>query len=170
MAQETMRINGLYTNGVRVRMPGKYIVLILFVPVALVALAAGVWLNMVSHRSAVAAVEYRKSESGVETAYFALPEFLVDLSPDLNGRTAYMKMRASIVLDNEASADTAETIAALQPVVMERLTIFLRALRPEDFKGSEDMARIKREMLRRVNLAIYPANAGEVVIEEIVIQ
>jgi len=170
MAQESARINDLYTNGVRVRMPGKYIVLILFLPVALVALGAGVWLNIMSHRSAVEALEYRKSENGVEAAYFTLPEFLVDLSPDFNGRTAYLKMRASILLDHQETDATAQVLAAMQPVVMERLTIFLRALRPGDFQGSDSMTRIKREMLRRVNLVIAPADAGEVVIEEIVIQ
>ena len=157
-------------GGVRVRTPGKYIILSLFLPVMLVALGAGIWLDVVSKRSALAALEYRKSESGIETAYFTLPEFLVDLSPDLNGRTTYLKMRASIVLNEEDVKEIAMTIDAVRPAVLERLTFFMRELRPEDFQGSEGMARVKREMVRRINIVIAPERIGDVVIEEIVIQ
>jgi len=92
------------------------------------------------------------------------------LSPDLNGRTAYLKMRASIALSDVETNKVAEQIEAAQPVVVERLTFFLRELRPEDFQGSQGMALIKREMLRRVNLVIAPSSAGEIIIEELVIQ
>lgn len=155
---------------VRVRTPGKHIVLFLFVPVVVVAVASGVWLNIQSHRSAVAALEYRTTVSGLKTAYFTLPEMLVDLSPDLDGRTAYLKLRVSLALRDDKPNQTAEQIESVQPAVMERLTFFLRELRPEDFRGSAEMLRVKTEMLRRVNLEIAPATADEIIIEEIVIQ
>lgn len=170
MAQNAALANGSGRVRVRVRTPGKYVVLFFFVPTAIIAVGAGLLLNMLDRRPDVAAVEYRQTESGEKAAYFTLPAFLVDLTPDLNGRTAYLKMRASIVLRDETATETAEQINAVQPAVVERLTFFLRELRPEDFQGSEGMARVKREMLRRVNLAIAPAAADEVVIEELVIQ
>jgi flagellar basal body-associated protein FliL len=170
MAQDAALVNGLYTNRVRVRTPGKYIVLFLFMPVILVALGAGLWLNMKSRQLQIAALEYRMSEAGVETAYYTLPEFLVDLSPDMNGRTAYLQMRASIVLGTEETDEKAQTLDAAQPAIVERLTFFLRVLRPEDFEGSDAQLRLKSEMARRINLVIAPDTVGEVVIEELVIQ
>lgn len=170
MAQHAALNTGFSASRVRVRTPGKYVVLFLFAPVIVVAFGAGIWLNIVSQRSALAALEYRKMENGAKAAYFTLPEFLVDLSPDDDGRTAYLKMRVSISLgDGDANA-TAKQIEAVKPAVVERLTFFLRELRPEDFEGSEGMAQVKREMLRRVNLAIAPSTASDVIIEELVIQ
>lgn len=170
MAQDAALANDMGGARVRVRTPGKYVVIFLFFPVVMVSIGSGLWLNMIERRTAVAALEYRKSDSGEQEAYFTLPEFLVDLAPDRNGRTAYLKMRVSIALRGEEAETTAEQIDAVQPGVVERMNFFLRELRPEDFEGSEGMARVKREMLRRVNIAIAPAEADEVVIEELVIQ
>lgn len=170
MAQMAALANGMSGARMRVRTPGKFIVLILYFPVVIVAVASGLWLNMVEERALLAAIEYRRSVSGEKEAYFGLPEFLVDLAPDRNGRTAYLKIRVSLALRGQDAKKSAEQIDAAKPAVVERLTFFLRELRPEDFDGSEGMARVKREMLRRVNLAIAPAAADEVVIEELVIQ
>lgn len=169
MAQQAAILDGVNGARLRVRTPGKYIVLCLFVPVAVIALGAGIWLNTVSNRS-IAALEYRMSASGAKAAYFKLPAFLVDLAPDQNGRTAFLKIRASISLGDEDANTTAEHIEALQPAVNERLTFFLRELRPEDFESSDGMERVKAEMLRRINLVIAPVRANDVVIEELVIQ
>lgn len=170
MAQNAALAGGMGGARMRVRTPGKYIALILYFPVVIVAIGSGLWLNMVEQRAALATLEYRRSTSGEKEAYFGLPEFLVDLAPDRNGRTAYLKMRVSLALRGEEAKKTAEKIDAVKPGVIERLTFFLRELRPEDFEGSEGMARVKREMLRRVNLVIAPASADEVVVEELVIQ
>ena len=170
MAQHFALGNATATGRVRVRTPGKYVVLCLFVPVILVALGAGLWLNYTDRRAAFAAVEYRKSITGAREAYYPLPEFLVDLRADADGRTAYLRMRASVLLDSERLTESVERIDALKPAVAERVSFFLRELRPEDFDGSEDMIRIKREMLRRVNLVLAPYDANDIIIEDIVIQ
>lgn len=154
----------------RVHMPGKYIILILFVPVSLVAVGAGFWLNFQERRAAYAAVEYRKSAEGLREAYYSLPEFLVDLRADDDGRTGYLRVKASVLLNKDGMSKTVQNIDALLPMLNERLTFFLREMRPEDFDSSEDMNRIKREMLRRINLVIAPNSADDVIIEELVIQ
>lgn len=154
----------------RSRTPGKYIVLFLFAPVCLVALGAGVWLNTAERRAAMAAVEFRAAASGEREAYFALSPFLVDLAPDADGRSTYLRMQALIVIRGGAVAATARRIEAERPALTERLTFFLRELRPEDFRGADGMARVKAEMLRRVNLVLGPGVADEVVIEDLVIQ
>ncbi len=170
MAQASALTEGMNGARLRVRTPGKYIVLFGFLPVALLAIGAGYWLNQRAGSADIAALEYRKSNEGVRAAYYNLSEFLVDLAPDRNGRTAFLKLRASIALGGSDVDVAAERIAALKPAIDERLTFFLREMRPEDFEGSEGMARIKRELLRRVNLVIAPNSAEDVVIEELVIQ
>lgn len=144
--------------------------MILFVPVSLVALGAGIWLNFEERRAAFEAVEYRQRADGLREAYYSLPEFLVDLRTDDDGRTGYLRVKASILLGHDHMAKTVHHIDALKPMLTERLTFFLREMRPEDFDSSEDMNRIKREMLRRVNLVIAPNTADDVIIEDLVIQ
>lgn len=162
--------NNLHDGRVRVHTPGKYIVLFLFLPVSFVALGAGMWLSFEERRAAFAAVEYRKSVSGARQAYYPLPDFLVDLRTDSDGRTAYLRLKASVLLANEELPGTVERIDAVKPALVERLTFFLRELQPEDFDDSDDMARLKTELLRRVNLVLAPHSAGDVVIEDILIQ
>jgi flagellar FliL protein len=160
----------MHHGRVRAHTPGKYIVLILFVPVSLVAVGAGLWLSYAERRAAFAVIEYRNSIDGVRDAYYPMPEFLVDLRADADGRTAYLRLKMSILLDRAELSDSVERIDAFKPALTERLTFFLRELRPEDFDGSEQMMRVKAEMLRRVNLVLAPYEAGDVIIEEIVIQ
>lgn len=154
----------------RTRLPGKYIVLFLFAPVALVAVAAGVWLNGAERRAAFAALDFRQAEDGAREAYFALDPFLIDLAAGESGDQRYLKLEASIALRGEHVAATAASIETRLPHLRERLSFFLRALRASDLEGSDGMARLKEEMVRRVNLSIAPAVAHDVVIESIIIQ
>ncbi len=99
--------------------------------------------------------------------YAPSEEFLVDLSPDQLGRISYLKLNAKLVAEDGAAL---AEIKEMQPFIKERITFFLRELSPEDFEGSEAMARVKAEMLKRANLQLTPGAARDVVIETIVIQ
>lgn len=170
MAQAFALHHGSANHRARVRTPGKYIFMFLFLPVMLVALGAGLWLRDAERRAAFAAVEYRNAVDGGREAYYPLPPFLVDLRADADGRTAFLKLKASVRLDRNKMASSVERIDAVKPAIIERATFFLRELRPEDFDETEDMERVKTEMLRRINLVLAPYDADGVVIEEIVIQ
>lgn len=154
----------------RVRVPGKYVTLFLIAPVLLLAAGYGAWREYAERRAAFEAVEYRETVAGAREAFYPLPEFLVDLRPDDDGRTAYLRMKVAVQLDNAALGDAVETIDMAKPVLVERITLFLRELRPEDFDGSQKMLLLKSELLRRVNLALPPDNARDVVIEDLIIQ
>lgn len=170
MARESALHSVSSTGRMRVRTPGKHIILILFLPVSIVAAIAGLWLNFQERRALYASVEYRQSANGSREAYYALPEFLVDLRPDADGRTAYLRLQVSLQLEDHDIATSLQRVDAAKPMVIERLNFFLRELRPADFSGSERMSMVKNEMLRRVNMTVEPARAREVVIEEILIQ
>lgn len=154
----------------RGRVPGKVIVLFVLMPAAMITAAALTLYSQARKHAAMQAVELRELAEGGKAAYYPLADFLVDLSPDAEGRTAYLRMSAALLLERASAAEAAAYIEAAKPLLRERATLFLRELRPEDFQGDDDMARIKRELLRRINLVIAPVAAKDVVIEDMVIQ
>ncbi|MFQ5562998.1 MAG: flagellar basal body-associated protein FliL [Parvularculaceae bacterium] len=152
------------------RVPGKVIVLFVLMPAAMIIAAGLTIYSQAQKRAAMTAVEVHRLAEGGRAAYYPLPDFLVDLSPDAQGRTAYLRMSAALLLDRARAAEAAPRIEAMEPLLRERASLFLRELRPEDFDGSEGMARVKAELLRRVNLALAPIKAEDVIIEDMVIQ
>lgn len=154
----------------RAHTPGKHIVLFLFLPVCLVAIGAGMWLRNAEQRAAFAAIEYRKAIDGGRLAHYPLPEFLVDLRRGSDGASRFLRMRISIVLDDESLASSVTRMNRQETAMVERIGFFLREMRPDDFEGTAQMARIKQELLRRANLVLAPQVAADVVIEEIIIQ
>lgn len=98
--------------------------------------------------------------------YMALPELLVNVAtPD--GRPAYLKLKLTLEAADE------DVIAAIEPElprVMDQFQSFLRELRVDDLTGSAGSYRLRLELLRRVNLAVAPAQVNAVLIEEMLVQ
>ncbi len=154
----------------RVNIPGKYITVFGVLPILLIsALAGGYFFQNNGYQSTVS-LEYRKNASGHKQAYYPLPELIVDLSPDYRGRTAYLKLTPAIAISDSDREATLRTIDQAKPLIIERVTLFLRALRPEDFQTAEQMQRIKHEITKRVNLGVGHEVAIDVVLEKLVIQ
>lgn len=170
MAQSFALHDGRANARPRVRMPGKYVTLLLVAPAFLFALGYGVWRDYAERRAAFETVEYRETGTGERAAFYPLPEFLVDLRADDDGRTAYLRIKIAVQLDTAALGGAVEKIDAVKPLLIERVTLFLRELRPEDFDGSQKMILLKAELLRRVNLALSSDDASDVIIEELIIQ
>jgi flagellar FliL protein len=53
--------------------------------------------------------------------------------------------------------------------IMDQFIVFLRELREDDLYGSAGMHRVRLELLRRVNLAIEPAQVDAVWIQDFMI-
>ena len=100
-------------------------------------------------------------------SYMPLEPFLVDLSPDLDGQTTYLRLAVTLVLENSRSGSR---IDATSPLLRERMTFFLRNLTPEDLSGTEEMDRVKAELLRRVVLVVGEGVVADLAVNEIVIQ
>lgn len=148
----------------RVRTPGKHIVLFAL------AVTFMLGLSTTAIRSGVALPHYDlASLAGEESGPHYGPEhqFLADLSPDQTGRVAYVKLTARLIARDAAAL---AEIRAKAPQIEERIAFFLRELSPEDFEGSEGMARLKAEMLKRANLPLDQGVAVDVVIDNIIIQ
>ncbi len=108
----------------------------------------------------------RGEAAAYEVVFYEMPELLVNIRAE-DGRASYLKLKVTLECDSE------ETIHAIEPAmprVMDRFQSFLRELRVEDLNGSLGSYRLRIELLRRVNLAVAPAQINAVLIEEMLIQ
>jgi flagellar FliL protein len=111
-----------------------------------------------------------KSEPGSEveapSIYFDIPEMVVNLASGRE-RAQYLKLKIAI------EADSQENIDALQPKmprIQDMFQIYLREMRRSDLEGSAGVFRLKQELMRRINITIYPAKIKRVLFKEIIIQ
>ncbi len=101
-----------------------------------------------------------------DTFIFNLPTMMVNLNSD--GETAaFMKLTVALEVADE------KMMAEIQPrlaKVIDSFQVYLRELRRSDLEGSAGIYRLKEELLRRVNLAIYPAHVQSILFKEILVQ
>lgn len=147
----------------RVRTPGKHIVLFMLAVTFMLALSTTA---LTSGKVKLPSYEFQGLGAGA-TLYAPPEEFLVDLSPDASGRSAYLKLTAKLVAKDHAALSE---IKEKQPMIRERVSFFLRELSADDFSGSEASARVKAEILKRASLPLSAGAAADIVIEDIVIQ
>ncbi|WP_420414476.1 flagellar basal body-associated FliL family protein [Roseibium sp.] len=97
--------------------------------------------------------------------FYDLPEMTVNLATE--GRTTYLKVRIALEVENRAMI---EQIQPFLPRILDAFQIYLRELRPADLEGSAGLFRLKEELLRRINLSVYPAKVEGVLFKEILVQ
>jgi flagellar protein FliL len=98
--------------------------------------------------------------------FLTLPDLLVNVATS-DSKPAYLKLRLTL---QTKDAEVAEVISPALPRVLDQYTGFLRELRMEDLQGSAGYARLQMELLKRVNLAVAPAQVDAVLIEEMLVQ
>jgi flagellar FliL protein len=54
--------------------------------------------------------------------------------------------------------------------VVDAFQVYLRELRKSDLEGSAGVYRLKEELRRRVNIAIFPAQIDSILFKEILVQ
>ncbi|MCA3697649.1 flagellar basal body-associated FliL family protein [Aquidulcibacter sp.] len=115
----------------------------------------------------------KDGEGGIKLAegpngegFVTLPDLIVNITT-ADSRPAYLKLRLTL---QAKDMETAETIEPLLPRILDQYTGFLRELRMEDIAGSAGYSRLQLELLKRVNLAIAPAQVDAVLIEEMLVQ
>lgn len=148
----------------RVRTPGKHIVLFMLAVTFMLALSTTA---LTSGKVKLPSYEFQGLSGAGAILYAPSEEFLIDLSPDAAGRSAYLKLTAKIVARDHAALSE---IKEKQPMIRERVSFFLRELSADDFVGSEASARVKAEILKRASLPLSQGAAADIVIEDILIQ
>ncbi|MGB3722636.1 MAG: flagellar basal body-associated FliL family protein [Pacificimonas sp.] len=120
----------------------------------------------------IAAAVFALREVGPDIApaagpqYVEVPDMMVNLSSS-DGGSRYLKVR---VMLEAPSASDARALEAHLPAVIDGFQGYLRELRPEDLSGSAGTFRVKENLLRRVNLAVHPARASDVLVQEMIQQ
>ena len=101
-----------------------------------------------------------------ETFIFNLPTMTVNLRGD-GEREQFMKLTVALEVANE------EVMTEIQPrmaKVVDAFQVYLRELRKSDLEGSAGIYRLKEELRRRDNIAIFPAQVDSILFKEILVQ
>lgn len=112
------------------------------------------------------AEELALEEAAEPAFYFDLPEITVNLS-NAEQRAQYLRMEVALELSDQ------EIVSIIEPNLPRILDVFqtyLRELRVSDLEGSAGLFRLKHELQRRINLAIFPAEVDAVLFREIIVQ
>lgn len=100
------------------------------------------------------------------TMYVDLPDMTVNLST-VDQRATYLKVKVSLEVSDKATVDK---ITPALPRVLDAFQVYLRELRTSDLDGSAGLYRVKEELQRRINTAIYPTKVDAVLFKEILVQ
>ncbi len=146
----------------------KLIIMIALALVLVVGLGGGVYFFMFSSSSSsVVEPENDPNAEPESKAYFYdLPEMTVNLNSQ-NRRAQYLRLKVSLEL---LSQEQAQKIEPFMPRVLDAFQVYLRELRTRDLEGSAGLFRLKRELLKRINDAIYPVKVNDILFKEILIQ
>ena len=106
-----------------------------------------------------------EAESGVKPVFdYDLPTMTVNLNSE---KPEFLKLSVSLELSDESMV---EMIEPRMTRVIDAFQVYLRELRRSDIEGSAGIYRLKEELRRRVNLAIYPAEVEGILFREILVQ
>ena len=91
----------------------------------------------------------------------------MNLNNDDGSAAAFMKLTIALEVANE------EVMTEIQPrmaKVVDAFQVYLRELRKSDLEGSAGIYRLKEELRRRVNIAIFPQQVDSILFKEILVQ
>lgn len=101
-------------------------------------------------------------------AFVDIREMMVNLASEPNQeRPRFLKFKVALEVKE---AKVATEIQPLLPRVEDALQVFVRELRASDLEGSAGVYRLREELLRRVNVAVYPAKVDAVLFKDIIVQ
>lgn len=147
---------------------GKKLILIVAPVVLLLGGGAGVYFSGILEDDEKKTEEQMKEEEGPKKAVFhQVPDLLVNLNTGGSTRRNFLKI--SISLELEKQEDVA-WIESVMPRIVDNFQIYLRELRVEDLKGSAGLARLREELLLRVNAAAQPVKVSDVLFRQMLIQ
>ena len=138
--------------------------IIIIAAVAVLALGGGGGYFLMGHKSHPEEhVEEKKPVSFVD-----VQDMMVNLASEPNqARPRFLKVKVALeVKDPKAVPE----IQPLLPRVQDIFQVFMRELRAADLEGSGGMYRLREELLRRVNIAVYPAKVDAVLFKEVIVQ
>jgi flagellar protein FliL len=103
-----------------------------------------------------------------KVAFVDMKDMNINLAPTPGQeRPGMMKLKVSLeVSDAKLTAE----IQPLLPRIEDTFQVYMRELRVADLEGSMGVYRLKEELLRRVNIAVYPSRVDAILFKEILVQ
>ena len=98
--------------------------------------------------------------------YYELPQFLVNLN-STSSRVSFLKMGITLELKDQASVTTVENN---KPRIVDAFNTYLRELRATDVQGSAGIARLRDELMARLNSTIEEGLVKDILFNEIIVQ
>lgn len=147
----------------------KKLIMIAIGVVMLAALGGGGWFFFLKKPSAeqIAAAEAAKNAKK-PVAFIEMKDMTIGITGGpQQDRQPIIKIK--VVLET-ADAKVSDEIKPLLPRVEDAFQVFMRELRPSDLEGSAGMYRLKEELLRRVNVTVFPAKIDAVLFKELLVQ
>jgi flagellar FliL protein len=114
------------------------------------------------------APETHAAEVKKPVAFLDVGDIVLNLAPDAPGDKPRF-LRAKIALELK-DTKVGDDVKPLMPRVLDIFQVFMRELRPSDIEGSGRVHRLREELLRRVNLAVFPNKVDAVLFKELVLQ
>jgi flagellar protein FliL len=115
-----------------------------------------------------AAAEAQAAGPKKQVAFVELKEMNVNLaSAPGSDRQSFLKMKIALEV---AEQKLVTEIQPLVPRIEDTFQVFMRELRANEIEGSAAVYRLKEELLKRVNVAVYPAKVDAVLFKELLIQ
>jgi flagellar FliL protein len=101
-------------------------------------------------------------------AFVDLPEFTVNLAAGgQQDRQQFLRMKIALEVQEQK---VVTEIQPMMPRVLDTFQVYMRELRPQDLEGSAGLYRLKEELTRRVNVAVFPAKVEAVLFKELMVQ
>lgn len=132
--------------------------------VVLLAAGAGLYFFVFAGKGAADAAHAGATPA---TFIFNLPAMTVNLNDDGAEGDQFLKLTIALEVADEA---VMKDIQPRMAKVVDAFQVYLRELRKSDLEGSAGIYRLKEELRRRVNLAIFPAQVEGILFKEILVQ
>ena len=146
------------------RISKKLLIIIIAAVVVLLGGGAGAYFFLFS--SPPPAEEHGEMAEANPSFIFNLPTMTVNLQTD-GGGEQFMKLTIALEVADE---HVMEEIQPRMAKVVDAFQVYLRELRKSDLEGSAGIYRLKEELRRRVNVAIYPLEVQSILFKEILVQ
>ncbi|HVV92271.1 MAG TPA: flagellar basal body-associated protein FliL [Hyphomicrobiales bacterium] len=130
-------------------------------PVLLLVVAGGGYMYMGHGKKAEPAAQVKPPPT-----FMDLPDVMVNLQSPAD-RPRYLRLKIALEV---ADPKVEEKITPLMPRVLDAFQTHLRELRASDLDGSAGLYRLKEELLKRIDQAIYPAKIDAVLFKEMLVQ
>jgi flagellar FliL protein len=98
--------------------------------------------------------------------YYDLPVMILNLSSTEN-RAAYVKLAVALEVSDQKML---QVIEPNMPRILDAFQTYMRELRTSDLQGSAGLYRLKEELQRRINIAVYPARVDDVLFKNVIVQ